>query len=243
MPQFSKEFLQIFPPFGLSDHSVVLLEPKSKSKRTTSSRHFITCRDTRSSRKCELGVYLGSIDWSVLDSATNCESKLQLFQDLIKIALDTIMPLRTFKIHVNDAPRVTAEFKALIKSRQKAFAQGNIERYRLLHNVTNRERKLCCSKYYNNKVANLRSTKPSQWWKEVKIIARMAPTTGSDDIRSHVHLDGIADSSNFDVANLINTALLEPMQAYSPLACLPPAMATLRSLQSTPRRFVMLFWV
>ena len=91
------------------------------------------------------------------------------------------MPLKTFKIHVNDAPWVTAEFMALVKSRQKAFAQGDTERYRLLRNITNCERKLCCSKYYNNKVANLRTTKPSQWWKEVKMIARMAPTTGSDD--------------------------------------------------------------
>ena len=164
MPQFSKEFLQIFPPFGISDHSVVLLDSKSKSKRTTSSRLFITCRDTRSSRKCELGRYLGAIDWSVLDSATNCESKLQLFQDLVKIGLDTIMPLKTFKIHVNDAPWVTAKFKALIKSHQKAFAQGDTERYRLLRNITNHERTLCCSKYYN------------------KMIAGMAPTTGSDDM-------------------------------------------------------------
>ena len=39
-----------------------------------------------------------------------------------------------------------------------------------------------------------------------------------------LHLDGIADSSNLDIANLINTALLEPMQAYSSLVCLPPAM-------------------
>ena len=60
--------------------------------------------------------------------------------------------------------------------------------------------------------------------KEVKMIAGMAPTTGSDDVRSQLHLDGIVDSSNLDIANLINTALLEPLQAYSPLACLPPAM-------------------
>ena len=124
---------------------------------------------------------------------------------------------------LNDAPWVTAEFKALIKSRQKAFAKGDTERYRLLRNISNRERKLCCSKHYNNKVAKLRTTKLSQWWKEVKMIAGMAPTTGSDDIRSQLLLDGIADSSNLDIANLINTALWEPMQAYSPLACLPPA--------------------
>ena len=226
MPQFSKEeFLQIFSPFGLSDHSVVLLEPILKSKRTTSSRRLITRRDTRSSRKCELGRCLGSIDWSVLDSDTNCESKLQLFQDLVKIGLDTIMPLKTFKIHVDDAPWVTAEFKALIKSLQKAFsfAQGDTERYRLLRNITNGERKLCRSKYYNNKVANLRTTKPSHWWKKVKMIAGLAPNNGGDDISSQLHLDGIADSSNQDIANLINTALLEPMQAYSLLAYLPTA--------------------
>lgn len=50
------------------------------------------------------------------------------------------------------------------------------------------------------------------------MIMGMAPTTGSNDIHSQVHLDGITDSSN------LNTALLEPMQAYSLLACLPPAM-------------------
>ena len=105
------------------------------------------------------------------------------------------MPLKTFKIHVNDAPWVTAELKALIKSLQKAFTQGDTERYRLLRNITNRERKLCRSKYYNNKVANLRTT-PSHWWKKVKMIARLAPTNGCDDISSQLHLDGIADSSD-----------------------------------------------
>ena len=73
----------------------------------------------------------------------DCESKLQLFQDLVKIGLDTIMPLKTVKLHVNDPPWVTAEFKALIKARQKAFAQGDTEGYRHLRNITNRERKVC----------------------------------------------------------------------------------------------------
>lgn len=69
----------------------------------------------------------------------DCESKLQLFQDLVKIGLDTIMPLKTVKLHVNDPPLVTAEFKALIKARQKAFAQGDTEGYRHLRNITYRE--------------------------------------------------------------------------------------------------------
>ena len=54
------------------------------------------------------------------------------------------------------------------------------------------------------------------------MIAGMTPATGGEDIRSHLHLDGIAAHSNQDIANMINSALLEPMQDYTPLSCLPP---------------------
>lgn len=47
-------------------------------------------------------------------------------------------------------------------------------------------------------------------------------SAGGEDKCSYLHLDGIAERSNLDTANMINTALLEPMQYYSPLACLPP---------------------
>lgn len=195
--------------------------PKPRCMRNTSSRRCITRRDTRERRKCELGRYFGSIDWSILKSLPDCESKLRLFHDLVKSGLDTIMPLKTIKLHVNDPPWVTAEFKALIKARQKAFLRGDTEGYRRLRNITNRERKLCRGKFYALKVANLKTTKPSQWWRDVKMIAGMTPATGGDDIRSHLLLDGITTHSNQDIASMINTALLEPMQDYAPLPSLP----------------------
>ena len=164
----------------------------------------------------------------------DCESKLQLFQVLVKIGLDTIMPLKAFKLHVNDPPWVTAEFKALIKARQKAFAQDDTEGYRHLWNITNRERKVCRGKFYASKVANLKTTKPNQWWREVKMIAGMTPATGGEDIRSHLHLDGIATRSNQDIANMINSALLEPMQDYTPLSCLPPLADDSELLKVSP---------
>ena len=55
-------------------------------------------------------------------------------------------------------------------------------KFRWLHNKVNRERKLCQSRYFNTKVANLKTTKPSQWCVEVKKIAGMAPATGMVDI-------------------------------------------------------------
>ena len=90
---YNKELIQTFPPFDLSDHSMVLLEPKSRYMRNTSSLRSFTQRDTHPSCKCELSRYLGSLDWSALVFAPNCQSKLQLFCDLVKISLDTIIPL------------------------------------------------------------------------------------------------------------------------------------------------------
>ena len=85
--------VKTFPPFDLSDHSMVLLEPKSRCVLNTSSLCSFTQRDSHPSCKCELSRYLGSLDWSALVFAPNCDSKLQLFCDLVKISLDTIIPL------------------------------------------------------------------------------------------------------------------------------------------------------
>ena len=82
---------------------MLLLQPKSRTVRSC-SRRFVTRRDTRLSRRLELGRYLSSIDWSVVDSITGCENKLLLFEDLIKNGVDILMPIKSVKLHVNDAP-------------------------------------------------------------------------------------------------------------------------------------------
>lgn len=167
MPQlYNKNQVQTFPPFGLSDHNVVLLPPTSRPSRDTSSRRTMTRRDTRPSRKLELGRFLSSIDWSVLNSSADCNNKLRLFSDLVKTSLDTIMPFKSFRLHINDAPWVTAEFKNLIKQRQSAFARGDQVQFRHLRNAVNRERKSCRSRYYSSKVADLKNVKPGKWWGE-----------------------------------------------------------------------------
>ena len=160
---YHKDLEQTFSPFGLSDHFGLQQSSFSHSKG------YSPKPQTRAWQ------VLGPTDWSVLDSAPDYGSKLQLFQHLVKIGLNTIIPLTTIKLHLNDAPWVSAEFKALIRSRQNAYVQSDTERFRHLRNITNRDRKLCRGKYYATVVANLKTTKPSQWWNEVKIMAGVAP--------------------------------------------------------------------
>ena len=65
---YKKDLVYTLLPFGLSDHLVVSLESKPRSRHNTGSHRSFTRRNTRASRKCELGRYFGSIDWSILDS-------------------------------------------------------------------------------------------------------------------------------------------------------------------------------
>jgi hypothetical protein len=51
------------------------------------------------------------------------------------------MPVKDTKVHANDPPWITAEFKKLIQSRQRAFHENNGTLYRAYRNRTNKERK------------------------------------------------------------------------------------------------------
>ena len=153
--------MQTLPPFGLSDHKVVLVGPKPSPVEKVSSRKTVSRRDIRASRKLELGRYFSSIDLSLLNRAGSCSAKLSLFVDTIHIGMDHIMPVKHHRIHVNDAPWITAEFKNLVRLRQQAFNNGDKESYSLNRNAVNRERKSLRNKYFASKVDNLKSTKPS----------------------------------------------------------------------------------
>ena len=167
---YENNSVEMRPPFGLSDHNVIMLHPKSRSP-LASSRRTVRKRDTQSSRRNDLFRCLSSCDWSILNSLTNCEEKIKLFADLIRIELDSIMPLKTFKLHINDQQWITAEFKKLIKLRQRAFAKGDKDLFHVYRNRVNRERKFCRARFYLSKVQDLKETKPSQWWSDFKKIA------------------------------------------------------------------------
>ena len=53
-------------------------------------------------------------------------------------------------------------------------------------------------------------------------MASMIPSTGNQDLRLQLHIDGIDGKFLKDIANLINDALLEPMSSYQPVNCSPP---------------------
>ena len=79
----------------------------------------------------------------------------------------------------------------------------------------NRERKRCRAIYYNNKVRDLKKTRPRDWWRDVK---KLCGNGGSarKDIRSilRIHMD----CTDQDLADKINEAFVGVMQEYNPLS-------------------------
>ena len=206
----------------MSDHNVVIVCPTCRTTGEGPSRKVIVRRDTRPSRKLDLGRYLAAIDWTALDSAVTCDDKLKLLVDTIVVGMDYIMPAKQFRVHYNDPPWMTPEFKSLVVLRQRAFHSGNTERYRHYRHVVNRKRKALRGKYFASKVNHLKDTRPSQWWSAVKRIAGMVPTSGSVSLRSTLQVEGYDRLSDREVANAINSAFLEPMNVFVSLESIPP---------------------
>lgn len=68
-----------FPPFGLSDHGTVIVQPKERVPHQH-TRKYITIKGTRESKKSSLGQYLGSIDWLHVNDQSTCEEKASDFR-------------------------------------------------------------------------------------------------------------------------------------------------------------------
>ena len=212
---YSSDSLSIHPPFELSDHNVVTLYPKVRSV-DTQTQNVVQKRDTR--RKSELGRYLCSINWSLIETVLSCEDKNTLFVNLVRTGLDIIMPVKDTKVHANNPPWITAEFKKLIQSRQRAFHENNVTLYRAYRNRINKERKRLRSNFFEMKISHLKETTQSLWWNEVKRISGMTPSADTKNLLEQLHLENVeANIQVVDLANRINNAFLDPTRIYQPL--------------------------
>lgn len=114
------------PPFGLSDHMTVSVNAGIRDKSSKPKYKFITTRDKRPSKKASVDRFLLDVPWSALFSHNqSCDAKLQILTEIVNYGLNTIMPVRSVKVHENDRPWLTKQLKSLIVRRQKALSSKN----------------------------------------------------------------------------------------------------------------------
>ena len=122
--------------------------------------------------KSGFGNWLANHNWSTLYRITSCEDKLDYFIETIDTGLECFFPNKIIKLHVNDKPWITPEFKEIIKGRQKAYHDADMKKYNYLRNLANRKRKKLRSNYLDMKMNQLKSNpNPQKWWDCVKQLA------------------------------------------------------------------------
>ena len=94
--------------------------------------------------------------------------KLDIFHTVIKTGLDCFFPCKTvklIKLHDNDKPWVTANFKKIIEKRQRAFREGQGPQFFRLRNLAKRESKRLKSTYLKRKLDELQLyPNGKMWW-------------------------------------------------------------------------------
>ena len=124
----------LLPPFGLSDHNAVAIWPKTRAPSGIPSRKIVTKRDTRPSRKMELGRYLSEIDWHLIESEKSCDEKCKFLSSAIMTGYNILMPEKRVKFHRNDPTWISEDLKRLIALRQRAFSSGNNTMFKFYQN-------------------------------------------------------------------------------------------------------------
>ena len=128
------------PAFGLSGHLTITVLPNACKKSKAQSKIIKTC-DRRSNNVVSLGRYLLEFPWdTVLSQNESCDDKLAAVTQIINYGIDTIIPVRSVKVHQTDRPWINADLKRLVQKRQQAFTSGDTFLFKLLRNKVNRKR-------------------------------------------------------------------------------------------------------
>ena len=129
-PFYQTDSITAYPPFGLSDHSVIAISPRVCDPKSNQKK-IVYKRGMRPARKSMFGRYLNEIDWSFLDSPNLIDAKGCYFTDVLSIGLSYILPEKCFMVHPNDHPWINEDLRRLIKLRQHALFAGNTTLFKL----------------------------------------------------------------------------------------------------------------
>ena len=158
------------PPLGTSDHDSVVCRPSVSSSFNTGRTVHAYSRIMGANERAMFSLELRQTKWERLYNTGECALQYDLFQNTIIGLVNKHFPWKTVRRHSNDKPWVNDTYRYMIRRRQRAFmTKGKDDpEYKLYRNKVNRMGKKLRQNFYTNQVAELKSTKPGQWWQNVR---------------------------------------------------------------------------
>ena len=167
---------KIYPPLGLSDHSMVACYPQKQCTYKEPKVVIVKKRSNDQNAKNILTATLKNQNWFEVFQSESCEQKFNIFNEILHTALDHYLPFVEVKRCSSDKPWVTDSFRNKVIKRQEAYFNGDKAEYNKLRNHINRSSKYLKSNFYRNSVEDLKTSNPSEWWRKTKVLAGIKTT-------------------------------------------------------------------
>ena len=170
--------VSMLAPIGKSDHNCILLTSQGVTRPASGYRTVVRRRID----ECAL-QFIGSdilkVNWYPFYNIEDCQTQANCFYDIVYSIIDKHAPERRVGYKNNDRPWVNDYFKRLVSRRNTAYKSSNRALYKELRNRVNRVGRTLKSQYFLNQVEQMKSSKPKNWWKEIKRLSGALPTSSS----------------------------------------------------------------
>ena len=164
--------------------------------------------------------------WTKETAVEDVHTKWRNYTDTTTAAFHHFFPIKTFPVHLSDAPWMTPRIKRLICQRNRAFYLDPVL-YKKVRNTVIREIKASKITFYPDKIHHLKQANNINWYSKIKALCGLDKQTPSLPCTSHLCSSLAADEINTHYATICQTLPpLEPalFPAYLP-SFFPPSLS------------------
>ena len=154
-----------------SDHNIVVMKPFSFSTQTSNKtkNRIVKFRSFPDSALREMGQMLQKQSWHEIYSLKCPEMKAQRFEEIIMQMVNMHFPEKSLKIKTNDKPWVDSLLLRLDRQRKREYNKNKkSEKWFSLKKDFDKKFENEKKRYYENIVADLKTSNPSKWYSKVK---------------------------------------------------------------------------
>ena len=197
-----------------SDHKIVIAKPISvlNNKSCRQTKHILLRPFPKSGIE-KMKNWLVDRSWREIYQEKSAHEKAEKFHSILMNKLDEFFPTKMRKINSDDQPWISFKLKQIDRKRKRIFRkQRRSEKWKKLNQLFKQEMRAEKTKYYKNKVAELKASNPSQWYSCLKKLS------SHDQMKSEsVQVAEISNLSDQEQADKIADAFCAIQNQYEPI--------------------------
>ena len=154
-----------------SDHLIIIMKPISGSENVVKrSKHkIIKYRPFPDSGIRQMGQWIQSQSWQEIYDLSSPNEKAETFEKMILKKVNLFFPEKSIKVSSNDEPWVDNQLLKIDRQRKREYnKRKRSKHWKELDQAFKERAKTLKEKYYENRVEDLKTSNPGQWYSKIK---------------------------------------------------------------------------